>query len=227
MTATDKKLMKSRWHGMIHRCTSPTSHQYADYGGRGIRVCDRWMVFDDFLADMGLPPTAAHSIDRFPDNNGNYEPGNCRWATSKEQAGNRRIARPYIMMIEGTPHLVVKGEETVNEALNENPVREAIQRDRLRDEHNLLEAQMQTVRRGIHDLQVENDRLRKANHEADVIRRVLKWVLAKNIIIARNADQQMFLRDHVAGRPAAIPDVYLRTIFEIVREVELEAEHAG
>lgn len=115
----------------------------------------------------------------------------------------------------------------MNESLNENPVREAIQRDRLRDEHNLLEAQMQTVRRGIHDLQVENDRLRKANHEADVIRRVLKWVLAKNIIIARNADQQMFLRDHVAGRPAAIPDVYLRTIFEIVREVELEAEHAG
>lgn len=108
-----------------------------------------------------------------------------------------------------------------------NPVREAIKRDLLRDEHNLLEQQMKEVRRGIQDLQGENDRLRKANHEAEVIRRVLKWVLAKNVIIARNADQQMFLRDHGTGRPAVIPDVYLRTVFEIVREVELEAEHAG
>lgn len=115
-----------------------------------------------------------------------------------------------------------------------NEIREAIKRDLLRDEANLLDQHMHDVRRGVEELkaknenlQRENDRLRKVNHEAEVTRRVLKWTLAKNIIIARNADQQMFLRDHATGRPAAIPDVYLRTVFEIVREVELEAEHAG
>lgn len=113
-------------------------------------------------------------------------------------------------------------------------VRAAIKRDLLRDETNLLDQQMKDVRRGVEELkaknatlQVENDRLRRVNHEADVTRRVLKWVLSKNVVIARNADQQMFLRDHVTSRPATIPDVYLRTVFEIVREVELEAEHAG
>ncbi len=73
------------WVGMIKRCTVPTRDGYVDYGGRGIRVAERWLhSFENFLVDLGECP-AGLSLDRFPDNEGNYEPGNCRWATRHEQ----------------------------------------------------------------------------------------------------------------------------------------------
>lgn len=78
----------SSWFGMKARCLNPLSNQYADYGGRGIKICDRWLEFENFLADMGERPVGM-SIGRI-DNNGNYELGNCRWETSEDQCKNTR-----------------------------------------------------------------------------------------------------------------------------------------
>lgn len=79
------------WCSMKKRCNNPSHKSYKDYGGRGIRVCERWLnSFENFLSDVGERPSPKHSLDRFPDQNGNYEPDNVRWATIKEQQRNRR-----------------------------------------------------------------------------------------------------------------------------------------
>lgn len=83
------------WTNMKTRCTNPKSSHYADYGGRGIAICDRWLnSFGAFLDDMGQRPSSRHSVDRIDLNRG-YCPENCRWAIVEQQVRNRRMTRFY------------------------------------------------------------------------------------------------------------------------------------
>ena len=81
------------WKGMNARCNNPNHKKYPDYGGRGIKVCDRWKDFNLFFEDMGHKPTKSHSLDRFPDMDGDYSSENCRWATDYQQSRNKRNNR--------------------------------------------------------------------------------------------------------------------------------------
>lgn len=103
----------SCWTNMRNRCRNPKVPAFAVYGAIGITVCARWHSFANFLADMGERPSPEHSIDRWPNRNGNYEPGNCRWATRQEQNRNRKTTRP-VMRSDGLkfPSMIDAAEQT-------------------------------------------------------------------------------------------------------------------
>ncbi len=110
---SDRTKMKEYklWQNMRARCNTQSATGYHRYGGRGIKVCERWLTsFDVFLGDVGLAPTSKHSLDRI-DNDGIYEPGNVRWATQKEQCRNTR--RNRFVMIDGKKTLLADAAKTV------------------------------------------------------------------------------------------------------------------
>lgn len=97
------------WESMLRRCCNPRDTFFSRYGARGISVCERWREsFENFIADMGRKPTTRHSLDRI-NNDGNYEPSNCRWATPKEQARNRRSSK--IISVDGVSMTLVEWSE--------------------------------------------------------------------------------------------------------------------
>src|ERR1700730_11088400 len=100
------------WVGMHDRCTREKRDSYKHYGGRGITVCERWNEFENFLADMGPKPSRKHEIDRSPDNNGNYEPGNVRWATRIQQTNNTRVN--HLLTIDGQTLTVAEWAREMN-----------------------------------------------------------------------------------------------------------------
>lgn len=107
------------WVSMKQRCTNSRKREWPHYGGRGIRVCERWMnSFDAFFSDVGPRPSTNHSIDRI-DVNGHYEPGNCRWATQQEQVENTRVAR--LVTINGKTQTISSWEREM--ALSKGQVR--------------------------------------------------------------------------------------------------------
>jgi hypothetical protein len=113
------------WKEMIRRCTDPSNAAYARYGGRGISVCDRWLAScQAFIDDIGPRPKGT-TLDRI-DNNGNYEPGNCRWATFKEQARNTRSCR--MIEIDGVSRSLSEWVERMASPVNYNTVLTRIQR---------------------------------------------------------------------------------------------------
>lgn len=88
MVTEKRKQAYNSWCQMKQRCFNPNCISYPNYGGRGIKICERWLKFENFYQDMGDRPEDK-SLDRI-DNDGNYEPNNCKWSTRKEQVNNRR-----------------------------------------------------------------------------------------------------------------------------------------
>lgn len=98
------------WSGMLSRCTNRNSRSYRYYGARGITVCDRWQSFENFFADMGARPSMKHTLDRI-DNDGQYSPENCRWATLSEQA--RKKSNSVLVTHDGSTKTIAEWSEIV------------------------------------------------------------------------------------------------------------------
>lgn len=123
MSGKDRRAERNAWHHMHDRCKNPDYILFHRYGGRGISVDPRWDTFEAFLADMGPRPSPKHSLDRI-NNDGNYEPGNCRWATRIQQARNKSTTLVVQMGGEAVP---------LPEAAERTGISARAIRDRLKD----------------------------------------------------------------------------------------------
>lgn len=115
MSQRKKHPLYATWLGMRDRCSRPTNRRFHRYGGRGIKVCERWQnSFEAFVEDMGpRPPKTV--LDRYPNNDGNYEPGNCRWTTNKENCRNRKL---LVLTIRGRSMSAIEWSERTGQRLN-------------------------------------------------------------------------------------------------------------
>lgn len=114
----------NRWQTMLVRCNNPKSHKYGRYGARGIKVCNEWKDFKNFLKDMGHPPFGGATIDRI-NVDGNYEPSNCRWTDQKTQQNNRKNTRK--LTFNGQTLVVTKWAEITG--ISQKIIRQRIDRD--------------------------------------------------------------------------------------------------
>lgn len=103
------------WLGIRKRCNNKNCRIYKYYGGKGVKVCERWQEFGNFLADMGERPSPDHSVER-NDSNGDYEPSNCRWATKKEQMRNKSDNR--LLTLNGETRCVAEWAERLGISVN-------------------------------------------------------------------------------------------------------------
>lgn len=113
------------WCAMWTRCTNERSDQYKNYGGRGIIVCEDWKSFKNFVRDVGRRPGPTYSIDRI-DNNGNYEPGNVRWATPEQQANNTRVNR--LIEINGECRTISEWCRVLNSKVSKETIRQRLKK---------------------------------------------------------------------------------------------------
>lgn len=143
----------SVWQSMKQRCLNPNFRQYADYGGRGITICDRWLTdYAAFEADMTPRPSPDHSLDRV-DPNGDYSPDNCRWATRTEQQRNRRDTRR--ITVDGMDYVVadlaarfgIKGDIIIDRANRGLPFKDVVSKERFRSAPPKIGATISAERR--------------------------------------------------------------------------------
>ena len=111
------------WRGIKTRCYNPKATGYDRYGGRGIRMAKRWLnSFENFFADVGPRPSPKHTIDRYPDSDGDYEPGNVRWATKKEQSVNKSNTRYVVIGGKKRPAIDVAREHGISPPVLQNRI---------------------------------------------------------------------------------------------------------
>lgn len=121
------------WGEMRQRCNNPSKRGWRNYGGRGIKVCERWDDFENFLSDIGPRPSPQHSLDRYPNNDGDYEPGNVRWASLSDQSRNTRsnhwvTLNGERLILRDWARRIGISERALNKRLNKLTVEEALTR---------------------------------------------------------------------------------------------------
>jgi hypothetical protein len=169
------------WSGIVKRCENNNTKSWHRYGGRGVRICRRWRKsFPAFLKDMGRRPSPAHSIDRFPNPDGDYRPGNCRWATSIQQGRNRSGQRMY----EFRGHTGVASELAEIFGLKASVVQE-----RLREGKSIGEALTCPPKKRRSDDQVSEERKIAAGAHVDprTVRRYVAGCALPKLLAARIA----------------------------------------